>query len=104
MAPMTEETSPGKYDLGPGRPGVIMKCGYRAETARQPAIELPPAAARGEHRWPAAVAIIGAAGLHSKLLPPPAPGGAGSIAGTRAAGPAGGRADTGAAAGRLRRG
>src|SRR5215469_12978579 len=35
--------------------------------AREGAIELPPAADRGEHWWPVAVAIIVAAGLHVAL-------------------------------------
>ena len=35
--------------------------------ARQPAVELVPAAAQGEHWWPVATAIIVAAGLHVAL-------------------------------------
>jgi hypothetical protein len=35
--------------------------------AREPAVEQPPAAGRGEHWWPVAVAIIVAAGLHVAL-------------------------------------
>jgi hypothetical protein len=36
-------------------------------SAREPAIELPPPAERGEHWWPVALAIIAAAGLHVAL-------------------------------------
>jgi hypothetical protein len=39
----------------------------RREPARQPPIELAPAAGRGEHWWPAATAIIVVAGLHVAL-------------------------------------
>ena len=39
-----------------------MECGYGAEPARQPVIELAPAAGRGKHWWPtAAVAVLAVA-------------------------------------------
>jgi hypothetical protein len=61
---MAEGTSPGKEDPGSRPAGVIMECGYRGN---RPAIEHAPAAGRGEHRWPVAVAIIVAVGLHVAL-------------------------------------
>jgi hypothetical protein len=64
---MAEGTSPGKEDPGSRPAGVIMECGYRGEPGRRPAIEQAPAAGRGEHRWPVAVAIIAAVGLHIAL-------------------------------------
>jgi hypothetical protein len=64
---MAERTSPGKEDPGSRPAGVIMECGYRGEPGRRPAIEQAPAAGRGEHRWPVAVAIIVALGLHVAL-------------------------------------
>ena len=41
-----------------------MEYGHRAETGRRPAIELAPAAERGERWWPVALAIIVVAFLH----------------------------------------
>ena len=45
----------------------MVEYGYLAEPADRPADELAPAAERGEHWWPVALAILVAAGLHVAL-------------------------------------
>jgi hypothetical protein len=53
--------------LTPGRPGSSWTMAIGRKTARQPAADRTPAAARGEHWWPVAAAIIVVAGLHVAL-------------------------------------
>src|SRR5256885_13827048 len=57
----------GPAGLTPGGPGSSWSMATERKPAGRPAIELAPAAERGERWWPVALAIIVVAGLHVAL-------------------------------------
>ena len=58
---------PRPAGLTPGGPGSSWSMATERKPAGRPAIELAPAAERGEQWWPVALAIIVVAGLHVAL-------------------------------------